>query len=88
MPRYHFTVRNSDKHDEPDGTVLADDVAARKYAIRIIRELWRGDADNGKKDWTMEVTQDERLVWQLTFYAIEPDEAPDGPSGSERPRGG
>jgi hypothetical protein len=39
MPRYHFAVRNSDKHEDAEGTVLADDAAAREYAIRVIREL-------------------------------------------------
>jgi hypothetical protein len=73
MPRYHFAVRNSDRHDDPDGTELADDAAAREYAMRVIRELQHGDGDNWR-GWTMEVTQDGRRVWQIPFETIEPSD--------------
>ena len=71
MPRYHFAVLNtSSRQEDQEGTVLPDDAAAREYAIRVIGELRRGD---NWKGWLLEVTQGERLVWQLPFEAIEPD---------------
>jgi hypothetical protein len=43
MPRYRFTIIHRDKpHEDPEGTVLADDSAARDYARRVIRELKEG----------------------------------------------
>jgi hypothetical protein len=73
MPRYHFAVLNtSSRHEDQEGTELPDDAAAREYAIRVIRELRRGEGDNWK-GWVLEVTQGDRLVWQLPFEAIEPD---------------
>jgi hypothetical protein len=72
MPRYHFTVRNSDTHDDPEGSECPDDAAAREHAIRVIRELRHGKGDDWK-GWSMEVTQGQRLVWRLPFEAIEPD---------------
>ena len=43
MPHYHFAVTDTARYDEPDGTELPDDAAAREYAIRVIRELQHGD---------------------------------------------
>jgi hypothetical protein len=39
MPLYHFAVRNSHYRDDPDGTELADDEAARGAALQVIRDL-------------------------------------------------
>ncbi len=39
MPRYHFAVKDAARYDDPDGTELLDDAAARDYAIRVIREV-------------------------------------------------
>jgi hypothetical protein len=40
MPRYHFVVKWPDReHDDPEGAVLQDEEEARRFAVRIIREL-------------------------------------------------
>ena len=54
MPRYHFAVKDAARYDDPDGTELLDDAAARDYAIRIIREVQHGEEHNWT-GWTMEV---------------------------------
>ena len=41
MPHYHFAVTDTARYDEPDGTELPDDAAAREYAIRVIRATAR-----------------------------------------------
>jgi Domain of unknown function (DUF6894) len=71
MPLYYFAVLNSDRHDDPDGTELPDDAAARTYAMKVIRELQHGEGHNWR-GWTMEVTQGQRLVWQTPFEAVGP----------------
>ena len=43
IPLYYFAVLNSDRHDDPDGTELPDDAAARTYARKVIRELQHGE---------------------------------------------
>jgi hypothetical protein len=35
MPRYHYTMKDAARYDDPDGT----EMPARDYAIRIIREV-------------------------------------------------
>jgi hypothetical protein len=73
MPHYVLSVRHFDNDylvDEPQGVQLADDGAAREFALRVMRGLvikeenWEG--------WTMEVTQGGRRVWRLPFDAMEP----------------
>ncbi|HEX3937408.1 MAG TPA: hypothetical protein VHX43_07870 [Xanthobacteraceae bacterium] len=40
MPKYYFILQWADRrHDDPHGTALPDDRAARSYAERIIHEL-------------------------------------------------
>jgi hypothetical protein len=56
MPRYHFAVKDAARYDDPDGTELPDDAAARDYAIRVIREVQHGEEHNWT-GWTMEVRQ-------------------------------
>jgi|tagenome__1003787_1003787.scaffolds.fasta_scaffold10429899_1 hypothetical protein len=66
MPRYGFTIRNSDRFDDEEGVLLPDDLAARTHAIGIIQELEKAS----ETDWaghTMEVTRDGRLVWKIPF---------------------
>jgi hypothetical protein len=42
----------SARYDDPDGTELPDDAAARDYAIRVIRELQHGEGHNwGDRRW-------------------------------------
>ena len=47
MPRYHFAVKDAARYDDPDGTELPDDAAARDYAIRVIREVQHGENTTG-----------------------------------------
>jgi hypothetical protein len=70
MPLYHFAVRNSHSHDDPDGTELADDEAAREAALQVIRDLKKnsGTKWNG---WTIEVNEGERAVWRIAFIGAE-----------------
>jgi hypothetical protein len=46
LQRYFFIFRFSDgrEHGDDEGTVLANDGAAREYAVRIISELIDGGA--------------------------------------------
>ena len=60
MPRYHFAVKDAARYDDPDGTELLDDAAARDYAIRVIREVQHGEEHNWT-GWTMEVRQGSAL---------------------------
>ena len=60
MPRYHFAVKDAARYDDPDGTELPDDAAARDYAIRVIREVQHGEEHNWT-GWTMEVRQGSAL---------------------------
>ena len=39
MPRYYFNVYNDDVTMDPEGTELADEQAARAYAVQAIRSL-------------------------------------------------
>jgi hypothetical protein len=66
MPLYRFVVKNSQWHDEPTGTELADDGAARAEALRIIRELTKS-SDPAWKGWSIGVTEGSRrsrFSWQ------------------------
>jgi hypothetical protein len=73
MPRYSFVVFNPDtRFEDPHGTELPDDAAAQAFAVRLIRELEEEEGD-AWRGWTMEVTQAERLVWQVSFDAIDPN---------------
>ena len=72
MPRYHFAVKDAARYDDPDGTELPDDAAARDYAIRIIREVQHGEEQNWT-GWAMEVRQGQRIVWQIPFETVEPN---------------
>jgi hypothetical protein len=66
MPLYHFAVHNSHVHDDPEGTELPDDGAARKEALQIIRDLKRNNVGMWT-GWTIEVTEGVRQVWQIPF---------------------
>ena len=74
MPRYRFTIRDSDSFDDEDGVILPDDLSARTHAIGIIQELEKASAT----DWaghTMEVTRDGRLFWEIPFELASVDPA-------------
>jgi hypothetical protein len=36
VPRYRFTIRDTDRFDDEDGMILPDDGTAREYAIKIM----------------------------------------------------
>ena len=42
--------------DDPDGTELPDDGAARKWALQVIHDLKRNN-ETAWKGWTIEVTE-------------------------------
>jgi hypothetical protein len=66
MPRYRFTIRDSDRFDDEDGVTLPDDLSARTHAIGIIQELEKAS----ETDWagyTMEVSRDGQVVWEIPF---------------------
>jgi len=66
VPRYRFTVRNTDRFDDEDGVFLLDDGAAREYAIQIMDELQK---DGNKLDGLHHRGDAEgrRIVWRLPF---------------------
>jgi uncharacterized protein DUF6894 len=66
MPRYRFTVRNTDRFDDEDGVFLLDDGAAREYAIQIMDELQKDD-EAGWMGYTLEVMREGRVVWRIPF---------------------
>jgi hypothetical protein len=59
-PLYRFALHDGEWHDDPYGTVLDDDDAARKEAVAIAEELARGH--DPKRPYTIEVTDGDRLV--------------------------
>lgn len=74
MPRYHFNVRDGRDYPDPDGHVLPDLDAARRFALRYTCELlgsldeqfWSGEP------WSMEVTDEVGLVlFRLDFAGTE-----------------
>jgi len=66
VPRYRFTVRDTDRFVDEDGVFLLDDGAAREYAIQVIDEL----LNHEEADWigfTIEVMREGRVVWRIPF---------------------
>jgi hypothetical protein len=70
IPLYHFAVHNSHVHDEPEGTELPDDEAARQWGLEVIRDLKKNN-ESMWKGWTIEVTDGDRQVWQIPFIGEE-----------------
>jgi hypothetical protein len=70
MPLYHFAVHNSHVHDDPEGTELADDGAAREEALQIIRDLKRNNEGNWI-GWTIAVRDGDRQVWRIAFIGAQ-----------------
>jgi hypothetical protein len=68
MPIYHFTVHESDRYDDPEGTELPDDSAARHEAILILRDLDKSH-QTGKRAWTIDVTEGDRKVATIIWPA-------------------
>ena len=70
MALYRFAVRNSHWYDDPEGTELPDDEAARELALQVIRDLKKNN-ETGWKGWTIEVTDGDRRVWQIPFIGAQ-----------------
>jgi hypothetical protein len=73
MPRYYFILQwDSREHDDPHGTALPNDQAARDYAERIIRELKEaGGYDD--EDLAMVVKNAaDRIVFSIPFLHTGP----------------
>jgi hypothetical protein len=63
VPRYRFTIRDTDHFDDEEGVILADDQSARAYGVRIMNELQKAN----ETDWAgyiLEVMRDDRIIWQ------------------------
>ena len=68
MTLYRFAVRNSHQGDVLEvGSELADDEAARQETLLIIHDLTKSNGPK-LKDWTMEVKEGDRRVWQIPFF--------------------
>jgi hypothetical protein len=70
MPVYYFNVYNDDVTLDEEGTDLADDLAARAYAIKAARGLAADSASRGHLtvDDRIEIEDaDHKLVATVTF---------------------
>jgi hypothetical protein len=71
MPYYRFAVYNGRRLDDPGAAeFLPDDEAAREEALQIIQDLEKNDQVRWK-GWTIEVTEGDRQVWQISFSGAE-----------------
>jgi hypothetical protein len=71
MPLYQFALHNGRRVDDLEATeFLPDDKAAREEALHIIHDLKKNSV-SGWNGWTIEVTDGDRQVWQIPFYATE-----------------
>jgi hypothetical protein len=66
MPRYRFSIPNSDRFDDEDGVILPDDLTARAYAVQIVNELRNSD-EVGWTDYIIRVMRDGHIVWSIPF---------------------
>ena len=65
MPLYRFIVFDGSPYDDPEGVELADDAAASKEALEVIKELKKNNPKwNGL---TMQVLDGGRVVWKMPF---------------------
>jgi hypothetical protein len=81
MPHYYFNVRNDIDADDPEGVHLADEAAARDYALESARELVCEDIKRGWLNLAhrIEVVDEERRpVLTATFgdaFELRDDES-------------
>src|SRR5438105_336150 len=72
MPLYFFHLRGGNYFDDPDGTVLRDDAAARKHARDVAHEVMRND-EIRHRDWTLEVRNEaDARVFTALFADLDP----------------
>ena len=70
MPRYLFNVQDGQHLPDHEGTVLADDEAARVTAVYSSGEMLRSHAERfwADRDWQMHVTDEQgATVCHLRF---------------------
>jgi hypothetical protein len=71
MPLYQFALHNGHRLDDQEAAeFLPDDKAALEQALQIIHDLKKNNV-SGWKGWTIEVTEGDRQVCQIPFYATE-----------------
>ena len=71
MPLYRFAAYNGRRLDDPEAAeFLPDDEAAREEALQIIQDLKKNNQARWK-GWTIEVTEGDRQVWQISFIEAE-----------------
>ena len=71
MPRYRFTIQDTDRFEDEDGVLLPDDQAARDYAVQIVHELQKADEESWRS-FTMEAIREGRVVWRIPFEVMYP----------------
>jgi hypothetical protein len=70
MPLYRFALHNGHRLDDEEAAeFLADDEAARQWGLQVIRDL-RKNSEIEWKGRTIDVTQDDREVWQIPFIEV------------------
>jgi hypothetical protein len=70
MPRYYFNIYNDDVTMDPEGTELADDEAARAFAVLQIRSLAADTVLHGHitgSHWLEIVDEDRKPVAKVRF---------------------
>jgi hypothetical protein len=70
MERYYFVVVDgADTVSDETGTILADDEAARQYALQIIAEL-KADASFAASDGQMMVMRGGQEIFRINFSSV------------------
>jgi hypothetical protein len=68
MPLYSFAVHSSHRRIESETSEpMPDDEAALEEAVGIIGDLKMNNAAIWRNGWTIEVTEGDRIVWQIPF---------------------
>jgi len=72
MSLYRFSVHDSGDRwrieDEPPGTELPDEDAARHEAMEVVRDLRKNT--HVWDPWSISVRQGDRLVWTTAFADV------------------
>ena len=72
VPRYFFHVADGDNYTDLQGTVLENDAAARREAVRFSGQLLSSKPDQSwsGQEWKIRVTDDTDLtLFELMFTA-------------------
>jgi hypothetical protein len=69
--RLSACAHNGHQLDDQEATeFLPDDKAALEQALQIIHDLKKNNV-SGWKGWTIEVTDGDRQVWQISFIGAQ-----------------